>query len=94
MRSEDLGCLTGKSFNENLKTLLVMDVDYKGGKITSHSIGTRIATEMACRGHSDEEMMRVGRRNSLAFIRYCKLERELRWRESIARTDNILKPPV
>ena len=50
-------------------------MDYKKGKILSHSFRAGLATMMAKSGYSDEEVMRTGRWSSTAFLSYCKLGR-------------------
>ena len=66
-RQEDGSNYTGKDFNADLKNLLGKHMDYKRGKILSHSFRSGLAT--------DEEIMRTGRWNSTAFLSYCKLGR-------------------
>ena len=74
-RHEDGSNYTGREFNEDLKKLLGKHLDYKQGKILSHSFRAGLATMMAKSGYSDEEVMRTGRWNSAAFLSYCKLGR-------------------
>ena len=74
-RQEDGSNYTGKDFNADLKNLLGKHMDYKRGKILSHSFRSGLATMMAKTGYSDEEIMRTGCWNSTAFLTYCKLGR-------------------
>ena len=74
-RLEDGSNYTGKRFNDDLRKLLAKHLDYKKGKILSHSFRAGLATMMAKLGYSDEEIMRTGRWNSSAFLAYCKLGR-------------------
>ena len=68
------GCFTGADFNKQLKKLLG-DLDSKipGGVVTSHSFRAGVASEMAKRGHSEEELMAVGRWSSEAYKLYMGL---------------------
>ena len=77
-------CFTGADFNKQLKTLLG-DLGSKvpGGVITSHSFRAGVASEMAKRGHSEEELMAVGRWSSEAYKLYMGLP--LTHRASFAR---------
>ena len=63
---------TGQDFNADLRKLLGKHLNYKEGKILSHSFPSGLATMMAQNGFSDEEIMRTGRWNSSAFLMYCK----------------------
>ena len=74
-RHEDGSNYTGKDFNEDLRKLLAKHLDYKKGKILSHSFRSGLATMMAKNGYSDDEIMRTGRWSSSAFLAYCKLGR-------------------
>ena len=74
-RHEDGSNYTGKEFNADLQKLLGKHLDYKKGKILSHSFRSGLATMMARSGYSDEEIMRTGRWSSSAFLSYCKLGR-------------------
>ena len=74
-RNEDGSNYTGREFNSDLKTLLSKHFDYNKGKILAHSFRSGLATMMAKKGYSDEEIMRTGRWNSSAFLIYCKLGR-------------------
>ena len=68
------GCFTGADFNKQLKKLLG-DLGSKipGGVVTSHSFRAGVASEMAKRGHSEEELMAVGRWSSKAYKLYMGL---------------------
>ena len=72
-RNEDGSNHTGKEFNKDLRKLLGKHLDYKKGKILSHSFRSGLATMMAKNGYSDDEIMRTGRWSSSAFLAYCKL---------------------
>ena len=56
-RQEDGSNYTDKEFNADLKNLLDKHMDYKRGKILSHSFISGLATMMAKTGYSDEEIM-------------------------------------
>ena len=73
-RVESGGCFTGSEFNKQLKKLLG-DLGSKipGGVVTSHSFRAGVASEMAKRGHSEEELMAVGRWSSKAYKLYMGL---------------------
>ena len=91
-RHEDGSNYTGKEFNLDLKKLLGKHLDYRKGKILSHSFRAGLATMMAQNGYSDEEIMRTGRWNSSAFLAYCKLGRVRRMavsQEMAARLANV-----
>ena len=64
--------LTGKKFNAYLKELLKDVVDYKKGKVTSHSFRSGLSTWMGTKGFSDEEIKLIGRWSSRAFECYMK----------------------
>ena len=83
-RVESGGCFTGADLNKQLKRLL-WDLGSKipGGVITSHSFRAGVASEMAKRGHSEEELMAVGRWSSQAYKLYMGLP--LTHRASFAR---------
>ena len=66
---------TGNSFNKDVKNLLQNHVDYSRGKITSHSFGAGLATEMGRLGYKDEEIKAVGRWSSEAYLHYVKCAR-------------------
>ena len=74
-RQENGKNYTGQDFNADLRKLLGKHLNYKEGKILSHSFRSGLATMMAQNGYSDEEIMRTGRWNSSAFLMYCKLGR-------------------
>ena len=66
---------TGKLFNKDLEKLLGKHIDYKQTKILSHSFRAGLATAMAKLGYSDEEICKIGRWNSTAFVNYVKTAR-------------------
>ena len=66
---------TGKQFNSDLQKLLGKHIDYKQTKILSHSFRAGLATAMAKLGYSDEEICKIGRWNSTAFVAYVKTAR-------------------
>ena len=83
-RYESGSCFTGADFNKQLKNLLGdLGSRIPGGVITSHSFRAGVATEMAKRGHSEEELMAVGRWSSQAYKLYVGLP--LTHRASFAR---------
>ena len=68
------GCFTGTDFNKKLRKLLWdLDSTIPGGVVTSHSFRAGVASEMAKRGHSEEELMAVGRWSSEAYKLYMGL---------------------
>ena len=77
-------CFTGADLNQKLKKL-IGDLGDKipGGVVTSHSFRAGVASEMAKRGHSEEELMAVGRWSSQAYQLYMGLP--LAHRASFAR---------
>ena len=68
----------GAQFNKDLRSLLGGVVDYSKTPITSHSFRRGLATFMAKRGYSDEDIMKVGRWHSEAFKAYITTPREVR----------------
>ena len=66
---------TGHQFNADLKFLLQHHFDYSKGKVTSHSFRSGLATEMAKIGYSDQDIMRIGRWKSDAYLEYVKTPR-------------------
>ena len=74
-RLEDGTLYTGNAFNSDLKSLLSKHLDYNKKKILSHSFRAGLATVMAQNGYSDDQIMRIGRWNSSAFLCYVKLDR-------------------
>ena len=74
-RLEDGTLYTGKAFNADLKSLLQKHLDYNKNKILAHSFRAGLATIMAKNGFTDNEIMRIGRWNSAAFLCYVKLNR-------------------
>ena len=67
-------CFTGADLNQKLK-LLIGDLGDKipGKVVTSHSFRAGVASEMAKRGHTEEELMAVGRWSSQAYQLYMGL---------------------
>ena len=74
-RLEDGSLYTGKLFNHDLEKLLGKHIDYKETKILSHSFRAGLATAMAKLGYSDEDICKIGRWNSQAFVNYVKTAR-------------------
>jgi hypothetical protein len=70
--------LTGRKLNSYIKTLLGECVDYRKGRITSHSFRSGIASILGSKGFSDEEIKQAGRWSSNAFQAYMKLPRTRR----------------
>ena len=75
--------LTGRRLNKIVKSLLESHINYKTGKITSHSFRAGMASLLAAKGFEEEEIKISGRWNSRAFELYTKLPRTKR--EEIAR---------
>jgi integrase len=75
--------LTGQNLNNILKMVLKEVVDYRRGSITSHSFRSGLASLMAEKGMSDEEIQIAGRWSSRAFERYIKLPRTCRARTAL-----------
>jgi len=75
--------LTGRELNKMLKELLGDLVDYRKGSITAHSFRSGLASLMAEKGMSDEDIQIAGRWSSRAFERYIKLPRTARARTAI-----------
>jgi hypothetical protein len=73
--SENEKPLTGRELNKMLKELLGDLVDYRKGSITAHSFRSGLASLMAEKGMSDEDIQIAGRWSSRAFERYIKLPR-------------------
>jgi len=67
-------CFTGADLNQKLKQL-IGDLGDKipGRKVTSNSFRAGVASEMAKRGHTEEELMAVGRWSSHAYQLYVGL---------------------
>ena len=86
--TEEETCMTGRIFNEEIKTFLGRFINYDHGKYLSHSFCSGMASMMASAGYRDEDIMRQGRWNSRAFLTYCKTGRAIRLREQreLART--------
>jgi hypothetical protein len=74
-RLEDGSLYNGKLFNNDLEKLLGKHIDYKKTKILSHSFRAGLATAMAKLGYSDDEICKIGRWNSQAFVNYVKTAR-------------------
>ena len=91
-RDEDGTPLTGKKFNSYLKILLQDDIDYKKGKITSHSFRSGLATMAGSNGMSISEIKAAGRWNSRAYEHYMKMPRAQRalLAEKLAQTIRYL----
>ena len=70
--------MTGQKLNEVLRKLLRPHLDYKEGQITTHSFRAGIASLLAEKGLSDEEIKSVGRWHSRAFEAYVKKPRTRR----------------
>ena len=67
-------CFTGADLNAKLKRLIGDLGDKIPGKaVTSHSFRAGVASEMARRGHTEEELMAVGRWSSRAYLVYMGL---------------------
>jgi integrase len=82
--SENIGKpLTGRELNKLLKGLLKDIVDYRRGSITAHSFRSGLASLMAEKGMSDEDIQIAGRWSSRAFERYIKLPRTARARTAM-----------
>ena len=77
-RTESGRPLTGARFNKHLKFLLARHIDYKLGRISSHSFRAGIATIMGQLGYADQEIQALGRWSSRAFESYLKLPRTKR----------------
>ena len=75
--------MTGRKLNSIIKQLLGKHVDYRKGKITSHSFRAGMALLLAEKGFEEEEIKITGRWNSRAFEHYTKLPRTRR--EEISR---------
>ena len=77
-RDESGRPLTGAKFNKILKSFLGKHINYKLGKISSHSFRSGMASLLGTLGYSDEEIQAVGRWSSRAFLAYLKLPRTQR----------------
>ena len=80
-RQKDGKCMTGSSFNKDLKGLLGQHIDYDHHKFLSHSFRAGYASMMAAAGYPDAIIMRQGRWHSEAFKAYCKTGRGSRLKE-------------
>ena len=70
--------LTGKRFNEIVRSSLKGEVEGVETLFSSHSFRAGAASMMAAIGYSDEEIKAVGRWSSRAFMEYIKLPRTQR----------------
>lgn len=75
--------LTGNKLNKILKEILGDLIDYKKGSISTHSFRSGLASLMAEKGMTDEEIQIIGRWSSRAFERYIKLPRTERARTAM-----------
>ena len=75
---QDGRLMTGQKLNVILDKLLRPNLNYKGGKITTHSFRAGVASMMAEEGLSDEEIKSMGRWHSRAFEAYVKKPRTKR----------------
>ena len=66
---------TGRLFNDDLKVLTAKLTEQSNSVILSHSFRAGVASEMAKRNYTDEEIMAQGRWSSNSFKVYCKLPR-------------------
>ena len=80
-RQENGKCMTGALFNQELKRLLGVYINYDHKKFLSHSFRAGYASMMAAAGYTDAEIMRQGRWHSEAFKAYCKTGRGSRLKE-------------
>jgi hypothetical protein len=69
LRLADGRAYTGRDFNKDLKKVLGKDADYMGKQVTAHSFRAGLATMMSKAGYSDDEIMKMGRWHSTAFLR-------------------------
>ena len=90
-RHGDGKCMTGYTFNKEIKCLLGKFIDYDKGKFLSHSFRAGFASMMASAGYSDPEIMRQGRWHSQAFATYCKTGRGSRLKEQREIARNLTK---
>lgn len=70
--------LTGRKLNVELKNLLGKHLDYSVGGVTCHSFRAGLATELATRGLTDDDIKLAGRWSSRVFETYLKLPRTRR----------------
>ena len=87
---EDGRNYTGTEFNRDLKAILEGEVDYKEGKITSHSFRSGLASWMAKCGYSDEQIQLTGRWKSSAFLKYIKTSRAIRSKQAESLVNNLV----
>ena len=80
-RMDNGKCLTGASFNKELKGLGGQFINYDEKKYLAHSFRSGFASMMAEAGYSDQEIMRQGRWHLQAFLAYCKTGRGSRMKE-------------
>ena len=69
-REDDGKAMTLRSFNSYMK--LVLEEKVKYGAITCHSFRQGLATWMASRGHTEQEIMAAGRWDSSAWTVYVR----------------------
>ena len=86
---EDGRNYTGTEFNRDLKAILEGEIDYKEGKITSHSFRSGLASWMAKCGYSDEQIQLTGRWKSSAFLKYIKRSRAIRSKQAESLVNNL-----
>ena len=70
--------LTGKKFNEIVRSCLKDEVEGMESLFSSHSFRAGAASMMAAIGYSDDDIKAVGRWSSRAFMEYIKLPRPQR----------------
>ena len=80
---EDGRLMTGQKLNKVLRDLLQPHLGHRKGQITTHSFRAGIATMLAEKGLSDNEIKTMGRWHSRAFEDYVKKPRTKR--ASLAR---------
>lgn len=72
--------LTGRKLNSLLKCMLKDHICFSAGTVTAHSFRIGLASELAARGLSDDEIKQAGRWSSRVFEMYVKLPRVKRAR--------------
>lgn len=70
--------LTGKKFNNLIKSMLSPYIDKSKGKFVSHSFRIGLASMLGTLGYEDEDIQAAGRWSSRAFQTYLKLTRTKR----------------
>ena len=70
--------VTGKAMNSWLRGRLEDIIDYKMGKFSSHSFRIGLATTLATKGFSDDDIREAGRWNSNTHEIYMRLPRNKR----------------